>query len=200
MNFTAIILAAGQSQRMGEDKAALPWLKGRPLLEWMVETLLEAGWKSIVVLGPHNYESWTGRLPASTLVLNPRPEAGKTTSIAAGVQALPKLVHSILLTAVDQPRPASLYRLLRATAVQRPELIIVPEDGGQCDHPVVLKDSLRGPLTLLDEQTMGLRGLLEKQEGSTYRLSCKSNWLHWDCNTTLEYNQALHWFESSSAP
>lgn len=43
-DFHAIILAAGQSARMGREKSSLPWLKGQPLLLWMVEELQrEAG-------------------------------------------------------------------------------------------------------------------------------------------------------------
>ncbi len=197
-NFVAIILAAGASQRMGQDKASLPWLHGKTLLEWMAESLSQNGWKPVVVLGPHNHQDWIGRLCVATLVLNSRASEGKTTSLATGAQALPERVHSIMLTAVDQPRPPALYRLLRESAVQRAEPIIVPENGRRRGHPIVLKNILRERLTHLNEEALGLRELLNEHVASVHRLPCEPDWLRWDCNTPVAYKEALRWFECHS--
>ena len=38
MTISAVLLAGGESKRMGCDKAALAW-RGRPLWEWQIEKL-----------------------------------------------------------------------------------------------------------------------------------------------------------------
>lgn len=52
----ALILAAGQSRRMGRPKAFLPWLDEKPLVAWMTEKLTAAGWQPRAVLGPALFE------------------------------------------------------------------------------------------------------------------------------------------------
>lgn len=158
----AVILAAGLSQRMGSDKAELPWLDGKLLLEWTVDTLLRSGWQPVVVLGPHNHARWIDALPRALVVLNPHAGDGKTTSISAGVQALPPEMHSILLTGIDQPRPPALYANLRREADRRTESIIAPDKNGRSGHPIVCHARLRGRLTHLREDHQGLRGLLQE--------------------------------------
>lgn len=190
----AVILAAGISYRMGEDKAALPWLDGKSLLAWTVDTLSQAGWQPFVVLGPHNHAHWVDVLPRAFIVLNPHAGEGKTTSIAAGVQALPPDVDSILLTGIDQPRPPELYASLREEAGRRDESIIAPDKNGRSGHPIVCHARLMEQLANLREEQLGLRGFLQEHQGSIYRLPCDPAWLPWDFNTPSAYQEALDWF------
>ena len=199
MDLIAIVLAAGASSRMGRDKAALPWLDGRPLLQWMTESLVQSGWRPIVVLGPHNYSAWRERIPGANLVLNPWPELGKTGSIAAAARSLRAPVWKLLLIAVDQPRPPMLYQLLRQAATERPEMIVTPNNAGHRGHPVIIDGTLCEGLLSLNERILGLRGLLNEFRSSTHLLSCDPSWLQWDCNTPEAYRAALAWFEEHSA-
>src|SRR4249919_787571 len=98
MDLIAIILAAGASTRMGRDKAALPWLGGRPLLQWMTNVLAESGWRPIVVVGSHNQSTWRKFIADANLVVNPSPERGKTGSIATAVRSLRLPVGKLLVT------------------------------------------------------------------------------------------------------
>ncbi len=192
----ALILAAGTSQRMGIDKAALPWLEGKLLLEWLVESLAATGWRPFVVLGPHNLQTWNDRLPGATLVLNPDPGRGKTASLAAGVAALPAAARHILITAVDQPRPPALYRHVREGSRRHPEAAIVPDREGHRGHPVVLKASLRPRLLALREESGGLRGLLDDPAITICRLPGGPGGPAWDCNTPAAHREALAWFQA----
>jgi len=193
----AVILAAGISQRMGEDKAALPWLDGKSLLAWTVDALSYAGWHPLVVLGPHNHARWVGELPRALVVLNPRAGEGKTTSIAVGLQALPPNVDSILLTGIDQPRPPELYASLREEAGRHGESIIAPDKNGRSGHPIVCHARLTEQLANLREEQLGLRGFLQERQDSVYRLPCDPAWLRWDFNTPAAYKEALDWFHQT---
>ena len=196
MDLIAIILAAGASTRMGRDKAALPWLGGRPLLQWMTNVLAESGWRPIVVVGPHNQSTWRKFIADANLVVNPSPERGKTGSIATAVRSLRLPVGKLLVTSVDQPRPPALYQLLRQAALERSEMIVAPNNAGRRGHPVIVDGSLRERLLTLNEASLGLRDLLNEFHSSMHLLPCDSSWLPWDCNTPETYRAALAWFQS----
>lgn len=195
MPLHAIILAAGVSRRMGREKAALPWLDDLPLLPWMVGSLQKGGWTPHVVVGPHNHPSWRERLPGISLCLNPRPEQGKITSVQAGLRDLPPTAEHILITAIDQPRPPALYQQLAQLAVTSP--IVVPDRAGHRGHPVVLAAKWRGELARIGEETLGLRGFLDRHGTETRRISCPPEWLLWDFNTPGAYEEALRWFRAN---
>jgi molybdenum cofactor cytidylyltransferase len=193
--FHAIVLAAGQSSRMGREKASLPWLDGKSLLAWTIETLESAGWDSLAVVGPSQLETWNRLLPGR-IVLNPSPELGKHTSLVKGVEQIPSNASHILVTAVDQPRLPLVYLRLREEAQNHSERILVPDREGHRGHPVVLNGSLRSALLGVSECTLGLRGLLDAHATETCRLRlCDPAWLRWDVNTLADYDEAFHFFQ-----
>lgn len=193
----AIILAAGQSSRMGREKASLPWLDDQMLLEWSLGELLAAGWSATVVVRPENLLFWRTRLSQALVVSNPIPERGKMTSIAEGLCHIPTDSKWILLTAVDQPRPSRLYRLLLECAQIRNKKILVPDFCGHRGHPVVISGSLRDKLLAMTEADYGLRGLLDLHSDETYRmLDFDPNWLLWDLNFPSDYEKARAFFST----
>jgi CTP:molybdopterin cytidylyltransferase MocA len=192
----AVVLAAGRSRRMGRDKAGLEWINGQTLLEWTVDHLKDAGWLPIVVLGPHNASASTPMGNDMTHICNERADKGKTTSIAVGASAIPTNASSILVAAVDQPRPAELYRALRLAVHNHPTSIVVPDKHGRNGHPVALKGRMRHRLLTLEEDRLGLRGLLNEFAGEIHRMPCDPEWLTWDCNTPSDYRSARAWFEA----
>lgn len=195
----AVILAAGASRRMRCEKARLPWLDGKPLLVWMMERLSASGWRPIVVLGPGQIDDWSAVLPGEALVLNPAPERGKTTSLAAGAQRVSEGAEWILITAVDQPRTSGLYGRLLSEAKAAGELVrvLIPERCGSRGHPVVLSGALRERLQELDEGSLGLRGLLEEYADATCLLpGCDPEELQWDLNLPEDYAAARVFFGS----
>jgi molybdenum cofactor cytidylyltransferase len=179
---------------MGQDKAALPWIDDSLLLPWLVKTLREAGWEPVAVVGPHTEPFWRDRLPDAVLRLNPHPECGKTTSIAAGLLALPDEPGPILITAIDQPRPPELYRMLAAPS--EGNAILVPDNRGHRGHPIVFPGRFHSQLAALEENSFGLRGFLDRHRAETSYFSCPTDWLRWDFNTPGAYEEALAWFRN----
>lgn len=199
--FHAIILAAGQSSRMGREKSRLPWIGGQALLSWMVGSLTAAGWQTNAVVGPESFDHWKASLPAGCAVLNPEPTKGKTSSLTCGVEKLPLDVRWILISAVDQPRHPALYLRLREEADAHPAQIIVPTRGGSRGHPVVVPGSLRNELLFLNEKSQGLRGLLDAHRVETYRLpDGDAAEKQWDLNTPEDYEKAKITFIMQPAP
>lgn len=102
--YSAVILAAGASTRMGRPKLAIP-VRGVPIIRRVAEAALASRCgEAIVVLGAHAelYRSLLDGL-AVRIVLNPDPSEGMGSSIRTGVAAVsPEAAGAVILLA-DQP-------------------------------------------------------------------------------------------------
>ena len=105
--FTAVLLSAGKSQRMGEMKALLNWA-GSTLVKYQVATLIDSGAEEVIIVLGHNAELIKPELKefaSVKCVINEEYELGRTTSIKAGLAAVDSNnTDSILFLNVDQPR------------------------------------------------------------------------------------------------
>ena len=204
----AIILAAGESTRMGRLKALLPW-QGKPLVQYQVDSLASAGVsRTIVVLGHQSrkLESILGQLPAVQTVFNPNYAQGKTTSLNAGLYALRKAWdtgtgapedEAILILNVDQPRlPGVIRQLLeihsgRATGAHgEPPLITIPTYRGKGGHPLILSTFLMPELLEISEDTLGIKAVVRRHKGETQRVEMDAPEVLFDLNTPEDYRRA----------
>src|SRR5579863_8209002 len=148
----ALILAAGESSRMGRDKALLTY-RGSTFLEHIVETLRNAGLEQItVVLGHHACEIQRAlKLPGTQVVVNQDYHLGQTSSLQAGLRALDQQeVHCILLCLVDHPAVSvDVVKKLIAAFNQSGAPVVIPTYRGQCGHPVLLGRQLFAQLLAL---------------------------------------------------
>jgi len=103
-NIGAVILAAGGSRRLGRPKQLLEW-RGKPLIGHAVEKALSAGCNPVVVVTGAAGESVSQALAGHKveLVTNPRWEEGQSTSVLAGLAALPGRTGGAIFLLVDQP-------------------------------------------------------------------------------------------------
>src|SRR5687767_1576200 len=110
---SAILLAAGESARMGLQKALLPW-EGGTLLEYQLAQLAGAAdiGEIIVVTGhePERITEIASAAPRARAVHNAAYQTGKVSSILTGLHALSTEADAILLLSVDQPRPRAITR------------------------------------------------------------------------------------------
>ncbi len=141
--FIPIILAAGESKRMGIPKALLDF-GGTSCLELVMKTCLhsKAG-KPIVVLG-HEADRIRARcdLTRATVAENKKYALGQTSSLLAGLSALPPEAKGFILFPVDHPlgRSRHLNRLIEAAA--GPHKIVIPIHDGRRGHPVLFDRTL----------------------------------------------------------
>ncbi|MCS6814177.1 MAG: nucleotidyltransferase family protein [Cyanobacteria bacterium] len=185
----SIILAAGLSTRMGRCKASLPWIGGKPLLIYQVEQLTQAGILPIVVLGTHNVSEWTQVLTTCTIVVNPYPHHGKTSSILLGLAALSGNVDSLFISAVDQPRPAWIYQtILDAHNAHGYASITVPVCRDRRGHPPLFSHCLLPNLTAIREDTLGLRQILHEFSAAVHTIEVNSTDIFLDLNTPETYH------------
>ncbi len=189
----AVLLAAGESSRMGRLKALLAW-RGTSLLAHQLNSLREAGVQRIVVVLGHRAEQLQPLLEGRegvTPVVNPDYRQGKTTSIKAALEALePESTAVLLILNVDQPRSAETIRFLLQEHRSTSHLITIPTYLGKGGHPIILDLSLLQELRSIDEETQGLRAVVQRHQDSTQRVEVPYPEVLWDLNTPEEYQAA----------
>jgi molybdenum cofactor cytidylyltransferase len=190
----AILLAAGESSRMGELKALLPW-QGVTLLEHQLRSLLDAGVQHVVVVLGHDADRLKPVVEAidgASWTLNPDYLQGKTTSLKTGIAALTgQDVSDVLLLNVDQPRNADTVRTLLERQQASNFLITIPTHGGNGGHPILLNAGLLPELADIDEESQGLKAVVRRHADATERFEVDDPTLLWDLNTPEQYQQAV---------
>ena len=194
---SAILLAAGESTRMGRLKALLPW-QGATLIEYQVGSLLSAGVAELVVVVGHRGDEVgapiAGRQGVTTVV-NPDYRQGKTTSIKAGLSAISANATAILVLAVDQPRPPDILRAVIEAHEARSPLITSPVYGGRGGHPMIFDARLLPELSAITEEGEGLREVTRRYASDIYRLEMDDPVVRVDVNTPENLQAALPLFE-----
>jgi molybdenum cofactor cytidylyltransferase len=140
----AVILAAGQSRRMGRAKQLIR-VAGKPLLEHTIANVRASGVGEIVlVLGAQMDEIRSQvKLDGVKVVENPEFEQGMGSSLSAGLKALSTRAAAALIVLADQPsiQPATLDRLIAYHAASSPQ-IVIPTYRGFRGNPVLLDRSV----------------------------------------------------------
>ena len=134
----AVVLAAGRSTRMGAENKLLADVGGKPMLRWAVEAALASRARPLVVVVGHDapgVAAVLAGLDASTVV-NPDFAQGLSTSLKAGVAAVPGGCDGALVLLGDMPQieAGDLDRLIAAFA---PGAIVVPVHEGRQGNPVL---------------------------------------------------------------
>jgi len=104
MPVTGIILAAGSATRMGRNKLLLD-LDGEPLVRRAARRAIEAGLDPVLVVLGHDAERTRAALDglACRAVLNPAWASGQSTSLSAGVAAVPAGADAAVVLLADMP-------------------------------------------------------------------------------------------------
>jgi molybdenum cofactor cytidylyltransferase len=136
-----LILAAGESSRMGTDKATLSY-RGRTFLEAIAQTLGEADIERLVVVLGHHAQEIQRQIKIGTaqVVVNTDYRSGQTSSLQVGLRALlADDPEAVLLCLVDHPAVAAeTVRRLVATFRQSSAPVVIPTYQGRRGHPVLI--------------------------------------------------------------
>jgi molybdenum cofactor cytidylyltransferase len=157
----AMILAAGESARMGKPKLLLPF-GNETIIETIIgQVILAKVDKTLVVLGSdrEKIEKKIKKFSIRTTV-NPHFKKGMLSSVQWGFKALPENTRAVLVLLGDQPAisTAIIDKIIDAYQKTR-KGIILPVYKGERGHPVLIDLKYKGEVESLSHE-IGLRGLV----------------------------------------
>lgn len=130
-----LILAAGESRRMGFPKALLPY-RENTFLDTLCGLFAARCSTVIVVVGAHAGEIRAASKGRASFVENPHYRSGQTSSMQCGLRFVPPEADGVLFTLVDHPAvaPGTIDELLRHTG--KDARVTVPRYNGRRGHPI----------------------------------------------------------------
>lgn len=189
----AVILAAGQSTRMGSNKL-LETVAGKPVVRHVAEAVLasRAG-PALVVLG-HEAARVRAALAGLDVIFieNPRYAEGMSTSLRAGVGAVPTSSVGALVVLGDMPQltAAIINRIIDGfVAGPQDALAAAPVAGGRRGNPVLIARALLPAVEGLTGD-MGARGLLNAASEGVVEVTIDEDAVLLDVDTPQALAQA----------
>jgi molybdenum cofactor cytidylyltransferase len=183
----AIILAAGKSERMGRPKALL-YFQGRTFLERILHTISQSHIEhTVIVVGHHRNE--IEKAVAAPLIFNPNYEQGMSTSVQAGLRALPPNASAAAVFLVDHPliEPGTINDLIGAL---KPGCIVLPVYKGRRGHPVVFAAELFKEILELSPHE-GLNMVVRRDPGRVIEVQAASSGVLNDIDTPEQFAKLL---------
>lgn len=161
-----VLLAAGQSARLGRPKQLLP-LAGQTLLDHSLHAALNAGVTELVLVVGANAEDILAKVDSSKaqVIINENWEEGLSSSIKVGLRQLLTLhpdLHAVVLMTCDQPYVTSIsINALIEAHLANEQPIVASNYGTAFGPPVLFHQTYFDELFQLTGD-MGAKGLVKQ--------------------------------------
>ena len=153
----ALILAAGQSRRMGAENKLLIPLDGKPMVRHVAERVLASAARPVTVVLGHQGDAVRAALDGLEIgfVENPDYADGLSSSLKTGLAAVPDGADGAIVCLGDMPdvSPALIDRLIAGFNPIEGRAILAPTRGGRRGNPVLWARRFFDELTALSGDT-----------------------------------------------
>jgi molybdenum cofactor cytidylyltransferase len=181
-----LVLAAGQSRRMGSANKLLAEVDGQPMVTRAVDTALAAQAASVTVVLGHQADAVRETLAGRDVacVVNPDYAAGLSTSLKAGLLTLTGAWDAVLVMLGDMPRvtPAHLNKLIAAFNPLEGRAICVPTYNGKRGNPVLFSREFLAELATAAGDT-GAKHLIGAHEDRVCEVAMPDDGVLFDVDT-----------------
>lgn len=162
---TAIVLAAGQSRRMGEANKLLADVDGKSMVRRVVEMALASSADEVMVVTGHEADRVTAALSGLSIatVHNPHFSDGLSTSVKTGVACVPLAHLGAIVVLGDMPNIGApvINDLIDIFRSHHGNVVCVPTFQGKRGNPVLWPRALFADILRI-EGDHGARALLDK--------------------------------------
>ncbi|TET70601.1 MAG: nucleotidyltransferase family protein, partial [Candidatus Aminicenantes bacterium] len=155
----AMILAAGESKRMGKPKLLLPYGE-KTIIETIVETIVSSNVENTLVILGSDREKIEEKIKNSPvkIVYNRDFRSGMLSSVQCGLKALPQETRAVLVVLGDQPKiSADVINKLIDAYKSTGKGIVLPVYKKERGHPVLIDVKYGEEVENLSPE-VGLRG------------------------------------------
>jgi molybdenum cofactor cytidylyltransferase len=185
----AVVLAAGASTRMGGRHKLLEQVAGRPVIEHVVSCALGCDVDCVTVVVGHRADEVRALLPDGvTVVENPKYAEGLSTSLVAGIRALPDGLDGVVVLLGDMPHVTS-SDVLALVGAFRPGSVCVPTVEGRRGNPVLWSRAFFERILELDGDR-GARSILESSRENVVEVPLENRGLLLDVDTPEDLHRA----------
>jgi molybdenum cofactor cytidylyltransferase len=194
----AIILAAGDSTRMGSPKALLRDRDGSTFIARIVRALADASLNDITVATGTRHAEIVGVLAADRppvpirFANNSDPSRGQLSSLWTAMDAAVRPgVRAILVMLVDAPfvSPVTIRQLM-AAYVNSGYFIVRPVVEAQYGHPVIFDRAVFAELRAAPLE-QGAKAVLRRYESHTLNVAVDDPQILLDIDTPTDYQRAV---------
>ena len=187
-----LILAAGESQRMGRPKALLDW-GGKTLLQHQIDTTIEAGCAPVVgVLGAraHQVRARTRCEAPCLLVENAAYRSGRASSLRVGARMVAEGTGAVIVASVDAPMSRGTIERLIEEWRASGAAIVVPRFEGKNGHPALFDGGLLAELRVVQDSAQGLKAVRAAHREGTQFVDVDDALVGLNLNTPDDYAAA----------
>lgn len=189
----AIVLAAGESKRMGSPKMLLPY-RGATIIETVIQNIASSSVEKIlVVLGADRYKIL--KLISEYPVMhcyNADYKTGMLSSVKCGFSRLPDDYLAALVFPGDQPMiDAQVINIVINAWQETGKGIIIPTYRGKRGHPLLIDRKYTNEIMTLDESE-GLRVLAQKNPEDVKEIETDNPLILKDIDTVEDYRNEIN--------
>jgi molybdenum cofactor cytidylyltransferase len=192
MKISGIILAAGESRRMGTLKQLLPY-GDKTVIETVVDNFQQVDLHEIIVVLGYCSEQIQKTLNGYSIktVINEKYRDGMLSSVQCGIESVDAFADAFLIGLGDQPfvSPFIISELLKHFVSQE-KGIILPIYVGKRGHPIVIHSKYRDDIFGLDHN-IGLKQLIHNNQNDLLVVDVASDTIIRDMDFPEDYEREL---------
>ena len=162
-----IILAAGSSVRFGQPKLLIK-LRGKYLVEWVLDAALNSRLQTVVLVLGHEHQKIITAVgtkvhhPKLKVVINRHYHEGQSTSLKTGLTCVRQVFSSVMYLLADQPMiNSNTIDLLLDQFQDSDKDICVPVFAGKRGNPTIFKQPIYEEIMMIDGD-IGARSIIGK--------------------------------------
>lgn len=186
----AIILAAGESKRMGSPKMLLDF-GGKTMIERVIENVTSSEINNVMVVLGAEKDKLIKIISKYQVrsCCNENYSEGMLSSVKCGIRSLPDNYEAVLIFQGDQPFVAPLViSFVLAAYKSTGKGIVIPMAGGKRGHPLLIDRKYKNEIDKIDSN-QGLRSLAYRFSDDVMEVETFNPGILKDFDTYADYNE-----------
>jgi Uncharacterized MobA-related protein len=192
---SSVILAAGESRRMGKQNKLLLRVGGEAMLVKLVKVVCASDASQILIVIGHEAEQIRQELYDLPInfVYNPNFSKGMTTSIKSGIKEVSQNSDGFLICLADMPyiNTSEINKLIHTfvqNRIKEKKLIVVPVFKGQRGNPVLFSSEFRNDI-LDHKKESGCKGVIMNNSESVMEIQMDNDNMLLDVDTLEDFKE-----------